>query len=349
MQGLGRLPLHLGDVDAFFGHLVKGRKLAQLGDDLHHLIDDVVDLLLRVKAAQAEADRGMGQVFANSQSLQHIAGLQGGRSTRRTARDRNVVDAHQERLAFDISKAHVEVVRQAMLQRAVDENLIKLGFEALFKAITQPAESNSLVLHFLLAEFTGFAEADDARHIERAGTHTAFVAAAINDGRELHAWVATANVQRANTFWAVNLVAADGQHVNVVFLHVDRNFAYRLYAVRGEENPVFLGDFADFRDWIDHSNLIVGIHDGNQNGGWADSGFQLIQVDPAIFLHRQIGDFKTVFFQALAGIQHGLVLDSLSDDVIALFAEHFRDAFDHQVVGFGGAAGKDDFFRRGVD
>ena len=78
MQGLGGLPLHLGNVDAFLGHLVKWRKLAQLGDDLDHLVDDVVDFLLRVKATEAEANRGVGQIFADAQSLEDVAGFQRG-------------------------------------------------------------------------------------------------------------------------------------------------------------------------------------------------------------------------------------------------------------------------------
>jgi hypothetical protein len=42
------------------------------------------------------------------------------------------------------------------------------------------------------------------------------------------------------------------------------------------------------------------------------------------------------------GVEHGFVLDGLGNDVIALFAVHLRDTLDHQVVGFGGAAGEDD-------
>ena len=97
------------------------------------------------------------------------------------------------------------------------------------------------------------------------------------------------------------------------------------------------------------ANFVVGIHDGDQNRFRRDGLAHVFGIDAAVFLHRQISDFVAVFLEALAGIQHGLVLDGLGDDVIALFAVHFRDALDHQVVGFGGAAGEDDFFRRGVD
>src|ERR1700722_9916064 len=349
MQGLGGLPLHLGDVDAFLGHLVKWRELAQFGDDLDHLVDHVVDFLLRVEAAEAEADRGVRQGFADAQRLEDVAGLQGGRSASGAARYRNVVDAHQKRLTFDVGEAHVQVVGQAMFQRAVDENLVELCFQAFFQTVTQSAQPQTLCLHLLLAELTSFAEADDASDVERARTHAALVPPAIDDGRELHARIAPANVERANTLGAIDFVAANGQQVDVVFLHVDRNLAHGLHAIDREENAVFLGNFADFGDRVDHANFIVGVHDGDQDGSRADGGFQFIQVDSTVLLDRQIGNFKAFFFQALAGVQDRFVLDGLGNDVIALFAEHLRDALDHQVVGFGRAAGKDDFFGRGTD
>jgi hypothetical protein len=68
MQILGGLPLHFGDVYAFLGHLVKRRKLTQFGDDLDHLVDHIVHFLLRVKAAEAEADRGVRQVFSDARA-----------------------------------------------------------------------------------------------------------------------------------------------------------------------------------------------------------------------------------------------------------------------------------------
>src|SRR6266436_1711022 len=263
MQDLGGLPLHLGDVDTFLSHLVKRRKLAQFGDDLDHLVDDVVDFLLRIEASEAEADRGVGQVFPYAQGFEDVAGFQSGRGTGRAARYRDVVDAHQQGFAFNVGEAHDQVVRQAMLQRAVDENLVELCFETLFEAIAKCTQPQGFLLHFLLTELASLAETDDARHVESAGTHAALVAPAVNDGRELHARVTAANIERANALRSVNFVAADRQEVDVVFLHVDRNLADGLHAIHSEENAVFFGDFADFGDGIDHANLIVGVHDGD--------------------------------------------------------------------------------------
>jgi len=60
-----RFAILLRNVDSLFSHFVERGKLAQLGDDLHHLVDDVVDFLLRIETAEAEADRRVSQVFAD--------------------------------------------------------------------------------------------------------------------------------------------------------------------------------------------------------------------------------------------------------------------------------------------
>src|SRR5262249_11964580 len=104
-----------------------------------------------------------------------------------------------------------------------------------------------------------------------------------------------------------------------------RNLADSLDTVHSEENPAFFGDFADFSDRIDHPDLVVRVHDGDQDGGRLDGCLQFIQTHAPVALNGQVSDLETFFFQALAGIEDGFVLDCLSDDVIALFAVHLRD------------------------
>ena len=175
------------------------------------------------------------------------------------------------------------------------------------------------------------------------------MAATIDDGCKLYPRVAAANVERANALGAVNLVRGDREQVDIVFLHVDGNLADGLHSVGREKDAVLFGDFADFLNGIDDANFVIGVHDGNQNCFWRNGFAHVFGIDATVFFDRQIGDFKALFFEALAGIENRLVLDGLSNDVIALFAIHFGDALDHQVVAFRSAAGEDDFFRRGAN
>src|SRR5580765_8595617 len=153
-----------------------------------------------------------------------------------------------------------------MLHGTIDVDLVELGFEAYAQAVTQRAHFLGLFRHFLLGQFAGLAEADDAGDVQRAGPHTALVAAAIDDGGKLHARVAATNVKGSDTFGSIDLVAGNRKQVDVVLLDVDRNLAHGLHTIDGKDDAVFLGDLADFRHRIDDANLVVGIHDGDKNG-----------------------------------------------------------------------------------
>ncbi len=101
-------------------------------------------------------------------------------------------------------------------------------------------------------------------------------------------------------------------------------------------------ELADLADGLQHANLVVGRHDGDQNRLVVHGPLQVFEIDQSIGLHRQIGHAVAVLLQPLAGVQHRLVLGHLGDDVVAAFAVHLRNALDGQVVALGGAGGKDD-------
>ena len=63
-----------------------------------------------------------------------------------------------------------------------------------------------------------------------------------------------------------------------------------------------------------------------------DRRAQLVEADAAVLLHRQIRDAVAVLLEALARVDHRLVLGDARDDVVALLAVHLGDALDRQVV-----------------
>ena len=67
------------------------------------------------------------------------------------------------------------------------------------------------------------------------------------------------------------------------------------------------------------------------------------------FGHRQIRDPVAVLLEALARVDHRLVLGDRRDDVIPLLPIHLGDAFNRQVVGLGRAAREDNFLRVRAD
>src|SRR4051812_3868791 len=71
-----RRPLHAGEVDPLLVHLVKRGHLPELVDLADHQIRHVVDLLLGVEAAEAEADRRVRQVVADAHGVEDVRRLE---------------------------------------------------------------------------------------------------------------------------------------------------------------------------------------------------------------------------------------------------------------------------------
>ena len=92
-------------------------------------------------------------------------------------------------------------------------------------------------------------------------------------------------------------------------LYVDRNFPRRLYCVRMEVHIGFGGDFADPFDRLQDSGFIVGQHDGDEPGVWPQGATNIVRINQALAVDRNIGDFAVGCRQMLAGIQHRMMLD----------------------------------------
>src|SRR5262249_22700547 len=92
-------------------------------DEVHH----VVDLVLGGEPAEPEADRRMGEVVPDAHGMKHVRRLQARAGARRTARHRDILDGHHERLALDEAEGYVEVAGEAMRERAIDLNGVELA------------------------------------------------------------------------------------------------------------------------------------------------------------------------------------------------------------------------------
>ena len=71
---------------------------------------------------------------------------------------------------------------------------------------------------------------------------------------------------------------------------------------------LLLRDRADLGDRLDDADLVVGGHDRDEDRLVGDRGAQLVEADPAVLLHRQVGDAVAVLLEPLAGVDDRLVL-----------------------------------------
>lgn len=64
-------------------------------------------------------------VVTQAEGLQQVGRLACSGGAGRTGRNRDIVQAHQQRLSIHAGEAQVEIVRQTMLRAAVDRDLVE--------------------------------------------------------------------------------------------------------------------------------------------------------------------------------------------------------------------------------
>ena len=149
------------------------------------------------------------------------------------------------------------------------------------------------------------------------------------------------DIDGSNTLRGVHLVAGDGKQVTSDAIYIQRHLPRCLYAVGVEIDVRFGGDLADLFYWLEDAGFIVGHHDGDESGIFAQSPADIVGVNLSPAVHRYVGDFTSHLFQVLAGIQHGVMFDGRRNNVVAGAGE----SEDSQVVAFGATAGKHDLGR----
>ncbi len=73
---------------------------------------------------------------------------------------------------------------------------------------------------------------------------------------------------------------------------------------------------ADLADRLDHPDLVVGEHHGDQDGRRPDRGLEVIQIDQPLVIDAQPGHFTAQPFDMTAAVQHRLVFGSHRNHMI---------------------------------
>src|SRR5437588_2860946 len=113
----------------------------------------------------------------------------------------------------------------------------------------------------VLRQTAGAAQRDDAWHRFCSRTSSTFLTPADDERRELNAF---SNVDCADAFRRVKLVARNRKQIDRPVTQLDRNFADSLNAIDVESGVGMLAnDFPDFLDWKPHTRFVVRQHDRN--------------------------------------------------------------------------------------
>src|ERR1700751_5891237 len=172
------------------------------------------------------------------------------------------------------------------------------------------------------SESGGPAEADDPGNVFGAGATVAFVMATVKLWGERRAG---ANVESANTLWAINFVRGDAEQIHGEAIHVERELPCRLHCVAVKINVSFGGDAADFLDGLNCSEFVIRVHHGDKNCFGAQRAADFIGIDDARAPDRNVGDFNALLFERLARIENCMMFDRARYDVLAAASGLRRD------------------------
>ena len=107
----------------------------------------------------------------------------------------------------------------------------------------------------------GAAQADDAGDVFGPGPQARFVPRAVQHRLQCDA---VADVQRADAFGGVHLVPGDRQQIDLQLIDLRADLADRLRGVGVQRNLVLVADGGDLPQRLDRADLVVGVHDADQ-------------------------------------------------------------------------------------
>ena len=164
--------------------------------------------------------------------------------------------------------------------------------------------------------------------------------AAERDGRQARA---LAHVERAHALGGVELVAAHAVEVDAQRLHVHRDLAQRLHAIHVQRHAGLARRCARFRRWAARFpvSLLACMMETSTVSGRSARRTSSGSTTPSAPTGRRVT--ATPSRSSCAQGQHGGMLDGAGDHVAGRAGRRAHHAQHRQVIGFGAAAGEDDF------
>ena len=193
--------------------------------------------------------------------------------------------------------------------------------------------------HVFFGDAEGFAHAYNLVCGQRAGTHAALMTTTVRLCFQTNARFA-AHVQCTHALGSINFMCGKRHQINLHARQVNVHLTGTLCSIHMKNNASGTGQFANGGNILNHSQLVVDMHDGNQNGVVTHGRFQLVQINQSCGLRIEIGDFVPFTFQLATGIQHGFMLDFAGNNVFAFFSVFstikMRNALDGEIIRFSG-------------
>ena len=269
----------------------------------------------------------------------------------------------QDHFPAGILKIHVQHAgaalagRRACFLRAVDLDVFNLTAKAFQQGQPHPGKFRhgpvraavfiaAVDLAIVRGNLRRAAEADDGRHVLRAGPAAGFLSAADDERRDADALSGAAAragaggvfvyEKRAAALWSVDLVAADRDQIR---FRRQGHFAETLHgvAVQKSRRAVLLHKFLHGADRHDGADLVVDVHDADQNRPLVDGRRHLLHIRIAEPIHADANHVEAFRFKPADTLQHRRMFHGGGHDAVSAPVEGFCSTEDRHVVGFGAA------------
>ena len=283
----------------------------------------------------------MGDLVGAADGQQHMAGVQrtGGAGAAGGRTDPGLIQQQQQAFALNALKAEVHVAGEPVdgiaVQGAVG-NLRETGD----KLVPQCGDLGGVFVDVIAGLLQRSGQTHDAGNVFRTGPLAPLLGAALDDVGQGDA---LPGIQHAGTLGTMEFMAGEGQHIDVLLLHIDVEVAGGLHGVGVEQDTLFMAHGADLGDGQDGADLVIGVHDGHQAGVGPDGVSHLLGGDGAGGAHRQQLHLKALLLQLFQGVENGVVLEGGGDDVLLALALTDAGGGDQSlIVGLAAAGGKGD-------
>jgi hypothetical protein len=163
------------------------------------------------------------------------------------------------------------------------------------------------------ARVAGDAEAHEGRDVFGARAQAPLVPGAAREGGE---GGAAADVEGADAFGRVELVAREGEQVDVEGAYVEGDLADGLGRVGVHERARGVCIAGELGDGLQHAGLVVGVNHRDEARALGDGGAGFVEAQAAFGVEADAGDAGAVGFEPREGGRGGGVFDRGGDDVV---------------------------------
>src|SRR5258708_17369668 len=134
-----------------------------------------------------------------------------------------------------------------------------------FQPVAQLCDPGRFRLHPESTKLTSLTQSDDGWYIQRSAAHPPLVTAAIHLRRQPHPGITSPDIDGTDALWSIDLMRAECEQIDPIGVYIDRHLPYGLGGIGEEENAMPPGDLADGLYRLDHPDLVVRNHHGDEH------------------------------------------------------------------------------------